>query len=261
MTEEFTFEQRFDKALKGVGLDSVHREEDPTEIIETVEQDPDTSKKTAEVRSPTPINLFQHPDAHPLALDLALLRRYGPEWLLWEPETLEIQVPRDFRTNSLSSINLEKLMAVKTLHVADGFWSNWEVFSACVNPLNGMFADFTFTQAPHYGEILVAYDIAQRIRADIQLSDEVTGYIKVAMQFDGVLCPIDPLSAIQPDVSAYPIDVSVIEGAWDAVRQIERAPQGNTVEDEQLRRMLDAHRYLVANRQRLAEQLPLVLQT
>lgn len=261
MTEEQAFEQRFSRALKGVGLEASPRPEDPTEIIETVEQDPDHRKVAEVVRAPTPINLFQHPDAHPIALDLALLRRYGPEWMLWEPETLELRVPVDFRTQSLSAVNLEKLMAVKTLHVTDGFWRNWEIFSACVNPLNNMFPDFRVVQAPRYAEVLVAFDTASKIRDDVRLSDEVMSYIQVVMMHDGVLVPIDPLETIAPLTADYPIDVDVITGAWPAVRQTDRAPAGDTVEDEQLRRMLDAHHYLEQNRQRLRDQLPLVLQT
>lgn len=267
MTEEQDFERRFSAALKSVGLDKdvrhespVH-DEDPTEIVETVEPAREETKVAEPVRLPTPINLFQHPDAHPLVLDLALLRRYGPEWLLWEPETLEIRVPVDFRTQSLGALNLEKLMAVKTLHVSSRFWTYWEVFSTCVQPLNGMFADFDVLQAPAYAELLVAYDTAQKIRTDVVLSDEVKDYIRVVMQHDGVVCAIEPLGDIAPDMAAYPIDTKLVEGAWSAVRQTDRAPAGDTPEEEQLRRMLEAHHYLEFSRQKLRDQLPLVLRT
>jgi hypothetical protein len=261
VTEELEFEQRFARALSSVGLAALPKSDDPTEIVETVEPESAEHKTAAPIRAPTPINLFQHPDAHPIALDLALLRRYGPQWLIWEPETLEIRVPVDFKTQSLGALNLDKLMAVKTLHIVDGFWRNWEIFSACVQPLNGMFADFSVVQAPAYAEILVAFDTASKIRNDIQLSNEVQDYIRNVMLHDGVLRAVDPLEGIQPDVAGYPVDIHVIDGAWSAVRQTDRAPAGDSVEDEQLRRMLDAHRYLEQNRRRLRDQLPLVLQT
>ena len=253
------FDRRFTKALQSVGLTVGSKPEDPTEILETVE--PDTVKDkvaAADLKSPTPINLFQHPDAHPLALDLALLRRYGPEWLTWEAETLEIRIPMDFKTKSLAALNFEKIMAVKTLHLTTSFWRHWDIFSSCVGPLNGQFPDFEVMQAPTYGEVVVAADIANRIRTDVTWSEEVTRYIEVVMRHDGVVVGIEPLQNIEPDVTGYPIDTAMIKAAWPAVHQTGRAPDDATVEAEQLRRMLAITQYMELQQQRLRDQLPLV---
>jgi hypothetical protein len=256
-TQELAFEARFVRALRSVGLSA--NEEDPTEIVETVEPHQEIEKKAAEPRAATPINLFQHPDAHPIALDLALLRRYGPLWLTWEPETLELRVPVDFHTQSLSSLNLDKLMAVKTLHLGDEFWKRWEIFSACTNPLNDVFAEFEVMQVPTYAEVIVAADIARQIRTDVTWSEELETYIRTVMEHDGVLVGIEPLEKIRPFTSG--LNSGLIEEAWPAVRQTGCAPAGDTAEDEQLRRMLTVEQYLEQNRQRLREQLPLVLKS
>lgn len=260
-TTELDFEQRFTRALKGVGLSSLP-EEDPTEVLDVGEPHlDDVEKKTADIRPATPINLFQHPDAHPIALDLALLRRYGPEWLTWEAETLELRIPIDFRTQSLSSLNLEKLMAVKTMHLTDDFWKRWEVLVPCSQALNDVFPDFEVMQVPTYGELLVAADIGGRIRADVTWSEEVESYIRVVMAHDGIFFGIEPLAFQPTTFSGIPIELTKIEEAWPGVRISGRAPTGDTIEDEQLRRVLNAHLYLEQNRQRLRDQLPLVLTT
>ena len=64
-----------------------------TEIEEEAEYEDDRVVMDVEraPKLPTTINLFQHPDAHPFVLDLALLRKYGPEWMQWEPDTLELE--------------------------------------------------------------------------------------------------------------------------------------------------------------------------
>lgn len=256
-TQELAFEQRFVRALKSVGLRS-HEEEDATEIVETVEHDGE--KKAAEPRPTSSINLFQHPDAHPIALDLVLLRRYGPEWMTWEPETLELRVPMDFHTTSLSSLNLEKLMAVKTLHVREDFWEQWQIFSACIGPLNDTFAEFEVMQVPTYAEVLVAADIARQIQDNIPWSDEVEAYIRMVMEHDGIYFGLEPLEKIQITNFVQPVEITLIEQAWPALRQTGRVPAGDTIEDEQLRRLFEVNKYLEQNRQRLRDQLPLVLQ-
>jgi hypothetical protein len=105
-------------------------EDAATELEEGITRDDDRSVKVVEPapRLPTTINLFQHPDAHPFVLDLALLKKYGPEWMQWEQEVLEIRILADFHTKTLSDLNADKLMAVATLHLRDDFWKDWQVF-------------------------------------------------------------------------------------------------------------------------------------
>ena len=100
---------RGDKALQDTYKD--YPEDASTEIEEEAEYEDDRVVVDVEraPRLPTTINLFQHPDAHPFVLDLALLRTYGPEWMQWEPDTLELRILTDFRTNSLSDLNMDKL--------------------------------------------------------------------------------------------------------------------------------------------------------
>src|SRR5580658_669600 len=117
----------------------------------TVVESKDHELGTTSVPDPggvTAGNIWRHPDAHPIVLDLLLIRRYGPEWLLLEPETLQSIIPEDFGTQTLSDLNLSKLQACKTAHVVESFWQRWEVFTWCAMSFNGEFPDFEIMQVP-----------------------------------------------------------------------------------------------------------------
>lgn len=227
---------------------------------ETTEGDEDRAQ--TEKREPpklTFINLFQHPDAHPYVLDMALLKKYGPEWMEWEPETLELRVTQDFNTASLSDLNRSKLNAMITLHYTDTFWLDWDVFLPCTMSLNGFFPDFEVMQIPTVSQCAVAVDIARRVREDVPWSDELRAYLDVVHRFEGIFCAIDPLDFVEIDGEDYPVDCKEVSMLWPAVRKSGKPPTAETVEAEQLRRLLIVHESLLEDRARLKSQLPILL--
>lgn len=236
-------------------------EDDALETEETVVYEDDRVRVDVAppVPLPTTINLFQHPEAHPFVLDLALLRKYGPEWLQWEPETLEARILKDFHTTSLSQLNFDKLQAVKCIHLVDTFWEAWTVFSPCTQALSGTPSDFRVAQVITVPQMLIAVDTASKLRADMEYGLEVRTFMESAHLYDGMVCPIAPLEAIL-DIEAddYDVDCEAVKARWDEVRASGKAPQGDTVEDVQLFRMLEAHQILEENRKQLQDQLPLL---
>jgi hypothetical protein len=252
------FEGHFLDALKRIGVKpspkarpSYDESDEYTETIDTTLPD---EKKVAEVL-PTPINLFQHPDAHPVVLDLALLRKYGPEWMTWEAETLVWRIPQDFRTATVSDLNLSKIMAVKTMHFVDTFWKKWEVFVWCAMPLNNLFPDFNHMQVPTAAQCTVAVDIANNIRTDVEWSDELKAYLVTVFQHDDIYYPVDPIDFLTVPSLGVPVDTAEIATKWSKVRAAKSAPSGRTVVDEQLRRCLTIKNYVDEARGRLHSQL------
>lgn len=204
-------------------------------------------------------NIWRHPDAHPVALDYMLLQKYGVDWMNWEPETLELRIPQDFDTQTLSDLNLSKIQACKTLHFVDTFWQRWEVFAWCTMPFNNVFPDFNVMQVPTVAQCAVAVDMARRLRTDVDYELEVKAYLEVVHRHDGILTPIDPLDFVTVDTTEVALDVADVRHRWPSVRSSGSAPKGATMEDEQLRRMLDVHHFLEESRTRLRQQLRLVL--
>lgn len=232
-------------------------EGDATEEIETFEEAvPFPTLVELPVSRVTVKNLFSHPDAHPLILDLALLKTFGGDWLLWEPETL-----RHFTTGDIgpiSDLNFSKAMAMKTLHLVDSFWMGWEVFTWCTMPLNGLFPDFKVMQVPSVAQCAVAIDIANRVRENVKWSKELLEYLKVAHQHDGIFYTQPPLEFISMEDMGPVMDGEDIKRRWNDVRRSGKAPTGATDEDEQLRRMLAVYEHLSESRLRLRQQLPLI---
>lgn len=244
-------------ALEKVGLAPL-KEPDPTIVDETVSKDREVG--TVHVPDPggvTTSNIWRHPDAHPLVLDLLLIQKLGPEWMLLEPETLQLVVPEEFKTQSLSDLNLSKIMACKTMHATDSFWERWEVFTWVTMPLNGEFPDFETMQVPTIGQALVAADCAQRIRGDVKWSPEVEAYLQVLHQHEGILVPISPLDFVKVE-GDFGINLEDVRKRWPDVRRLGVAPTGDSPEDEQLRRLLEVHTFLEDSRSRLRVQLAMV---
>lgn len=235
-------------------------EQDSTEELETVGTEEEQPKVRA---SPAPstvtlANLFRHPDAHPVVLDLILLHKYGPEWYGWEPETLEIRIPQDFSVTQVSDLVFSKIQAVRALHMVDSYWQQWEVFGWCTMALNGVFPDFDVLQAPTVAECMVSVDIANQIRTDVEWGSELKAYLVVVHQHDGIFISQPPLDFVHMDLEGLPIDAKEIRMLWAIIRQTNKMPTGETITSEQLRRMLSAYRALEESRVSLRTQLPLV---
>jgi hypothetical protein len=253
-------DQAFLEALESIGdkkkLPKI--EGDPTVIVE--EGSTDAPSVTTTVQAPpenvTAKNIWRHPDAHPIALDFFLLRRYGHSWLEWEPETLQTLIPEDFGTPLLSDLNLSKLQACKTLHLVDTFWQQWEIFVACLRPFNNEFPDFAVMPAPTVAEVLVACDVAARIRDDVAWSTEMKEYVKVVYKHDGIFLPLPPADFITLEAPEE-IDQKQLAVRWNEVRSTDKPPVGETHMDEQLRRLLTANDILEESRARLQRQLNL----
>jgi hypothetical protein len=227
-----------------------------TEVLDlTVERG--TSGAPAPAGGVTLRSIFHHPEAHPVILDLLLLRKYDADWLLWEPETLRLVIPRDFNT-TLSEVNFHKLCAVKTLHLVDTFWQRWEVFLWCTMSLNGTLPDFEVLAPPTVAQLLVAVDVANQLRDDVSWSEEIKGFVKSVYKYENIFCPQPPADFIKLDTEGLIVDCEEVSKLWPAVKAANKAPQGDTVTDEQLRRLLQVHTYLEESRARLQHQLGLV---
>lgn len=259
------FEREFLDRLQDIQAKEVQKPpprvtEDPTVEIETVDGDHQPQppvREHAEGSGVTAVNIFRHRDAHPYVLDFLLIRKYGPEWMSWEPETLGAHINQDFR-GGISDLNFSKVQSMKTLHMVDTFWQQWEVFVWCLMPFNGVLPDFQMMQVPTVAQCLVGIDIANRVREDVPWSDEVKAYLEVVFRHDGLFCPQSPADFVHVDTEGLPIDCEEIHKRWPDVRVSGHAPGGENITDEQLRRLLIANTFLEESRAQLRRQEPLI---
>lgn len=263
LAEPTEFTERFKKALESLGkghpaLGYDAESNEPT--IQGVEAIPKDDKPAQfRLAKVTNINLFQQPEAHPVVLDLVLLKKYGPEWMDWEAETLVWRIPKDFRTSGVSDLTLDKIQAIKTLHVSTNFWLKWEVFNWCLHPFNNLYPDFQMMQVPSTAQVMIAVWVASVVRSDVSWSEEVLAFMKTACRHDGIFYPPKPLDFLVVGPENDFVQKDPVLNRWPEVLRTGQAPTQDTIADEQLRRMLDAHNFLGASRMRLQDQLPLVL--
>lgn len=232
-------------------------EPDPTEEIETVtHEDAQKDGPPAHLSRVTASNLFRHPDAHPVVLDLYLLRKYGHEWYGWEPETLELRIPRDF--HDVSDLVMAKIQAVKALHLVDTYWQQWEIFLWCTMAFNGVFPDFETMQVPTVAQCAVSVDIANQLRNDVEWSSEVKAFIASVHHHDDILVAEPPLDFVHVDAEGAHVSLDEVRVLWPAVKKANKMPAADTAVAEQLRRMLIVERAVEESRVSLRSQLPLV---
>jgi hypothetical protein len=261
--ESIDFVGRMRSAALNLGLTKLAEQPlggESTEGDEDVQGDDPTSVAVQQdvVQAVTKQNIFQHLDTHPVVLDLLLLRKYGPEWMTWEHETLDLRIRVDFG-HSISDLNLHKVQAMKTLHFIDTFWEEWHIFVWCCMALNGVPPDFKVMQVPTVAQCMVAVDIANRVRQDVPFSAEMNDYVEQVHMHDGIFVPIEPLEWVtMDDVEDYPVDCEDVKKRWPEVRKGGKELPSTTVENEQLNRMLSVREYLEESRSSLRAQLPLV---
>lgn len=160
------------------------REDELYEALNKVGPSPDSGqerapKKRENATGPVPFsrkNAFIHHDAHPLMLDLVLLREFGIEWLAWEAETLWAEIQRVFKQPPLPLHNRNKIQAVRTAHVVESPWEDWETFVPVNQSLNNNLPNFQVLHKPTPSQIMNTVNILGRIR-DVEFSPDVQKFI------------------------------------------------------------------------------------
>lgn len=162
-------------------------------------------EKKAAVKSPPPEpsapktitsrGVFSHPEAHPLALDLVLLKHFELEWLQWLPDTLFHEIEQTF-TTPIAEVNRLKILAAQTLHTVDSFWEEWEIFEKVIWSLNGHVPRVDVIQPPDLSILLAGVDMANGIRQETY-GDEVARYCAAVFLHENVFYAPEPLEFCQ----------------------------------------------------------------
>lgn len=161
---------------------------------------PDISAPVAaSPKSLTSRSVFSHPDAHPLALDLVLLKNFELEWLTWLPDTLFSEIEKTFST-SIAEVNKLKILAAQTLHVIDVAWDQWEIFEKTVWALNGMIPRVEVIQPPDLPMLMAGVAMIDHIRKETY-GEEVARYCAAVFLHENVFYAPEPLSFCQPYVT------------------------------------------------------------
>lgn len=140
-------------------------------------------------------SVFSHPEAHPVALDLVLLKNFELEWLQWLPDTLFSEIETMFGT-SIAEVNRLKILAAQTLHVIDAYWEQWEIFEKVLWSLNGQVPRVDVIQPPDLSILMSGVDMANGVRQETY-GEEVARYCAAIFLHENVFYAPEPLSFCQ----------------------------------------------------------------
>lgn len=254
-------------------------EADLLAVLEKVGQQPVHSSEGSETPPPdsnvgwrpTPItkrNLFVHHDTHPVVFDVALMGKYGTDWFVWEADTLWREIMEDFKVPSIHDHAKAKIQAVKTLHISEAYWTDWEPFSWITQAVNNNIPDWLTMQKPSVGQLMNSVDVATMVRAGEDFAPEVKDFVAACMLEDNVLYAPDVIGFCQEAIERYARDRDVEDYAL-IVKQVQekyRQACGNpstvkfeeNVVDVQVAKLKVAWDYLSRRRAQLKEQLLLL---
>lgn len=140
-------------------------------------------------------SVFSHPEAHPVALDLVLLKNFELEWLQWLPDTLFREIEATFET-SIAEANRLKILAAQTLHVTDAYWEQWEIFEKVLWALNGQIPRVDVIQPPDLSILMSGVDMANGVRQETY-GEEVARYCAAVFLHENVFYAPEPLEFCQ----------------------------------------------------------------
>jgi hypothetical protein len=127
--------------------------------------------------------LWMREDAHPLALDIALNKKYGEDWLEWEGETIFMDLTE--AGEDIPEVNKQKIQALRAIRNTDLFWSEWPAFTTISMALNGIIPDASITERPTLSEMAFAVQVARVLR-DMPFDDELSLWIAAEAEDEGV---------------------------------------------------------------------------
>jgi len=136
-------------------------------------------------------DLITNPETPATILHMLIVKLYGTEVYVWEPETLWMCLIEDLYLNSLDDIpnlNRDRIQAVITLLTTSKFYDQWEVFETIGKTFNYQHAHFE-DMTPLSSEELV-WTVLEADLNDgegiCSYSHDVLAYMEAALIHDGI---------------------------------------------------------------------------
>ena len=201
----------------------------------------------------TPKAAFANKSSHPLLLDLILIKKIGPEYLEWEPETLWAEISKSFNT-TIAEVNKAKIQAARTCHVTESPYETWNIFEKVTVAFSGGIPRFDLLQKRRPHMCSASLDVMKLLK-DAKVSDEVYRYIAAVMLDDGMCYGVGPLLPCNKYLRKF-IPQS-LQNRVKALVEKGRSPSfdGTTNEDIQVFKTRSVEDYSAYDSQRLLSQI------
>ncbi len=201
-------------------------------------------------------SVFSNTDAHPLLLDLTLIRTFKADYLLWEPETVWHEIDKTFNT-SISEVNKAKVHGLRTCHLVDRPFEAWEVFEKVAIAFNNSIPLFNVMQQPSPQSCAFTVEAMAQIRSKA-LSEEVVKYIASVFLDNGFIYAPSPLDKVNPHIETLlHKQGKLLAGKVKMALTTRKTPHMDSTreEDIQLAKSLSISDYVAFMEKRLYTQL------
>jgi hypothetical protein len=167
---------------------------------------PEDVEKTSALRfgtaeplpSVTMKNIWRHPNAHPMALTLILLNKYGNEYLEWEPEALRTTLKKD--ETLISDSVWTKILAARVGMMSPAPWRQWEQFHHVVNGLAGRPPNFVYLERPEIGFIMAGIDTMKMMDRPRPFAEDIAKFVAATLRERGIVYAPAPLQFVQEEL-------------------------------------------------------------
>jgi len=200
---------------------------------------------------------FAKASTHPLLLDLILVKEFKGDYLVWEPETLWKEIELTFGT-TISELNKNKVQALRSCHVVDTPYEEWNVFEKVAVSFSNSIPKFDVMQKPSPHSCATAIENMQHIR-EKKISEEIYRYVAAILQDEGHAYGPGPLKPCNQYLKSYV--------SKELQKKVAAALKKNTIptfdgtreEDVQVAKAMSIEDFVEFDSRRLLKQMNLVL--
>ena len=201
---------------------------------------------------------FTNKDTHPLALNLLLVKEFGPEYLGWEPETCWIEIAKTWGT-TISDVNKTKIQAMRTCHTTDQPYERWEVFDMVCSGLLGTSPKFDLIQKPTPHRAAFALDVLSQVKEGAKITEEVYKYVAACMMDYGLVYGAGPLEPCNKYLTKFVEREQQLRIKSAVERKYKPVFDGSNDDDVQIMKCITVNDFLESSSRMLLIQLKRLL--
>jgi len=175
--------------------------------------------------------LLESQETMALTLYLILMKKYGEEWLSWEPLTIYLELRDDFSCEP-STVTMDRISAVQVLMTSSSFYTDLYGFTGICNTLAEGTPSFSLINPVTVAEAAWAVTEAGLLREPLPFAPTIRSYVKVILEMEGM--EKDPPEILLDIVNPAPEDPNSAEEYADNILHMENLDSVEQFIEEQL---------------------------
>jgi len=175
--------------------------------------------------------LLESPETMALALYLILSKKYGEEWIGWEPLTIYLELREDFSAEPAPEV-MDRINAVQLIMGTSSFYDDLYGFLGVCNTLASGSPSFAVFDPVTTAEATWAMTEVGLLREHMEFAPTIRAYIEQALEIDGLAD--DPPMVLQDVIAPKPEDPNNAAEYADGILHAENLDSLEQYIDDQL---------------------------